>query len=122
MIEQPEAIPEPEVIEIEEEADEAPEEENKEEESIADQLIRFAGLDAPAEEIEPAEEVKDEDLTAKLNEMFAGDEAEPETEEAEKAEEPEAPTEEEKPAEKPAPTSFNDMKSALDAIRARLKK
>ena len=33
-----------------------------------------------------------------------------------------APEEEEKPEEKPAPTSFNDMKSALDAIRARLKK
>ena len=42
---------------------------------------------------------------------------------AEKAcEECEAPAEEAKPAEKPAPTSFNDMKSALDAIRARLKK
>ena len=45
-----------------------------------------------------------------------------ETEEEEAKEAEEAPAEEEKPEEKPAPTSFNDMKSALDAIRARLKK
>ena len=50
-------------FEAPEEPEEAPKEENKEEDSIADQLIRFAGLDAPTEEIEPAEEVEEEDLT-----------------------------------------------------------
>ena len=65
-----------------------------------------------------AEDVEEEDLTAKLNEMFGGEE----TEEEEAKEAEETPAEEEKPEEKPAPTSFNDMKSALDAIRARLKK
>ena len=82
---------------------------------IAADLIKTVGLDGEVEEIEPAEEVSDDDLTQKLAEMYSAEEATEEKTE-------EAPAEEEKPEEKPAPTSFNDMKSALDAIRARLKK
>ena len=99
-----------------EEVEEAEEPEKIEEvEDIAEDLIKTAGLDGEVEEIEPAEEVSDDDLTKKLAEMYSAEEATEEKTE-------EAPAEEEKPEEKPAPTSFNDMKSALDAIRARLKK
>ena len=78
--------------------------------------LRAVGRHAVEEtEIEPAEEVSDDDLTKKLAEMYSAEEATEEKTE-------EAPAEEEQPEEKPAPTSFNDMKSALDAIRARLKK
>lgn len=73
--------------------------------AIADELIRSAGLFDEPEEIEPAAAVADEDVTAKLNDMIAN----------EPAQEPLA----EEPA---APASYTDMKSALDAIRARLKK
>lgn len=114
-----EPAPEVEEIEIIEESETAPvpKEEPAPEKpsSFADELIRFAGLDSEPEQIEPAEDVHEDDITSKLAEMYGSDE-EPE-------EKPEAPAEEEKPAEeKHAPTSFNDMKSALDAIRARLKK
>ena len=94
----------------EEELEELEIKDGEEDQSFADELIRFAGLDSEPEEIEPADEVGDEDLTAKLNEMYSKDE--------ESESEPEPAPEE----EKPAPTSFTDMKSALDAIRARLKK
>jgi len=100
-------------IEIIPESEEEPVAE--ENENIADYLIRSAGLDSEPEEIEPAQPVSEDDLSAKLSKMYAEQEDEEPLLE-EKKEEPEpAP-------EKPAPKSFTDMKSALDAIRARLKK
>ncbi len=75
---------------------------------IAEDLIRSAGLTGEPEVIEPAEAIADEDVTAKLSDMIA--------------EEPEAEEEPIVIKEAPAPSTFNDMKSALDAIRARLKK
>lgn len=102
--EETEAIPEPD-----------PE---KDDEAIADDLIRSAGLDSEPEEIEPAEPVDDSDLSARLAKMYAdtADEELPVVKREEEEEEP-APA-----PEKHAPTTFTDMKSALDAIRARLKK
>ena len=118
-VEEIEAVEEIEKIIETEEVEEAEEpeavEEPEEIEEIAADLIKTVGLDGEVEEIEPAEEVSDDDLTQKLAEMYSAEEATEEKTE-------EAPAEEEKPEEKPAPTSFNDMKSALDAIRARLKK
>ena len=102
----PEAIPEEEP-------------EKKEESDIADDLIRSAGLDSEPEEIEPAAPIDENDLTARLAKMYA----ETEDEELPIVNREEEEKEEAQPEpEKHAPTSFTDMKSALDAIRARLKK
>lgn len=73
--------------------------------ATADELIRSAGLFDEPEQIEPAAEVADEDVTAKLNDMIANQ-----------------PAEEPLAEEAPTQANYTDMKSALDAIRARLKK
>ena len=78
--------------------------------SIADDLIRTAGLDSEPEEIEPAEPVGDDEVSAKLAQMYSSSASEPAEEEK--------PAGEEKPA---APTSFNDMMNALFASNARVK-
>lgn len=114
--EEPEEEEEIEVIpESEPEVEAEPEKDDGE--AIADDLIRSAGLDSEPEAIEPAEPINEEDLSARLAKMYA------ETEDEElpivNRDEPEPEPEHE---EKHAPTSFTDMKSALDAIRARLKK
>ena len=109
-------IPESEPVEEEKTEEELEAEPEKDDgEAIADDLIRSAGLDSEPEEIEPAEPINEDDLSARLAKMYAETEDEelPVVKREEEAPEPE---------EKQAPKSFTDMKSALDAIRARLKK
>lgn len=114
----PESEPE---IEPEIEPETEPETAHNDDGDLADELIRSAGLDGAVEEIEPAEQVSEEELSERLAKMYTDTDANT----AADADEPEpASTQEEAPPqeEKPSPTSFSDMKSALDAIRARLKK
>ena len=111
--EETEEIEDEEVKEVDETDEEEQQFDSEESDDIAADLVRAAGLDGEVEQIEPAEDVSEEELTSKLAEMYSSED---------ETESDEAPTGGEKPEEKPAPTSFNDMKSALDAIRARLKK
>lgn len=117
IVEEPvEEIAEEPVEEIEDDAEEATEKE--EASDIADDLIRSAGLDSEPEDIEPAAPIDESDLTARLAKMYA----ETEDEELPIVNREEEKEEAQPETEKHAPTSFTDMKSALDAIRARLKK